>query len=155
MTKQTKKVIKKTTAKKTVKKAAVKPAVVETPAPCNCGCGCGCHKHVLKKIIVLALVFALGMFAGKALHFGGPRFHKPMFHPVFTNGCLDMATIKCPKMQEHILKADVNGDGCVSVEEWKAAKPNHMKKEGCPFNKGKHERHGKPMFHEHHAPVAK
>ncbi|MBR5903909.1 MAG: hypothetical protein IKZ49_00045 [Alphaproteobacteria bacterium] len=142
MAKQTKKVIKKTTAKKPVKKATVKPAV-ETTKPCECGCGCCCHHHgaahVLKKIIILAIVFALGMVAGKAFNFGAPRHHQPMFHPVFTNGCLDMATIKCPKMQENILKADVNGDGCVSVEEWKAAKPHHkhMKKEGCPFKNAK------------------
>ena len=168
MAKQTtKKVIKKTTAKKTVIKATVKPAVkpaaVETQAPCTCGCGCGCHKHILKKIVVLAIVFALGMFAGKTLHFGAPKFHKPMFHPVFTNGCLDMATIKCPKMQENILKADVNGDGCVSVEEWKAVKPQHkhMQKEGCPFahgkHHGKHDKPMKPMKHMHDmetAPIA-
>lgn len=145
MAKQTKKVIKKTTAKKpavkTVKKVAAKPVVeAQKPCECGCGCGCGCHKHaghVLKKIIVLALVFALGMFAGKALHFGGSRHFHPMFHPVFTNGCLDLTSIKCPKMQEDILKADVNADGCISVEEFKAAKsqhkPRHMKKGDMPF----------------------
>jgi hypothetical protein len=122
--------IKKTTKniKTTAKKATVKKApVVEQETPCPCGCGCGCHKHgfmhFLKKLIILAIVFLLGMFAGQSIHFGKPK-SCPFNHmqPVFTNGCLDMSAIKCPKMQEKLLAADVNGDGCVSAEEYKAMK---------------------------------
>jgi hypothetical protein len=54
-------------------------------------------------------------------------------HPVFTNGCLDMQSIECPKMQEALQKADVNGDECISMEEYKA-----VKKEMKPMHKKMH-----------------
>ena len=120
-------------AKKTPKKAPAKKISAKT-APvmkheCGCGrdCPCGCHKHgtahVVKHIIVWAIIFALGLACGKMMNCG---HHKKMYRkkmqPVFTNGCLDMASIKCPKMSEEIIKADMNGDNCISVEEYKAWK---------------------------------
>ena len=53
-------------------------------------------------------------------------------HPVFVNGCLDMASIECPKMQEKLATADVNADECISIEEYKA-----VKKEMKQMRKGK------------------
>lgn len=139
----TKKVV---TKKSPVKKTVVKPAPVAEPT-CGCGhdCSCGCHKHgslhFVKHIIVLAIIFVLGMFVGQAMRFGHhPRpFHFQHAQPVFTNGCLDMSNIQCPKMQEHIMKADANGDGCISAEEYKASKPNfkhHKKGPKFPGHKG-------------------
>lgn len=130
MAKQTK------TTKKIVKKTAVKPApVAEKTCACGKDCPCGCHKHgaahLLKHIIIWAIIFALGMVCGKMMDCG--HAHKKMpqrLHPVFTNGCLDMQSIECPKMQEALLKADVNGDECISVEEYRA-----VKKEMKPMNK--------------------
>lgn len=145
-TKQIKKTTK--TTKATARKTTVKKAPVveqETPCTCGCGCGCGCHKHgfmhLLKKLIILAIVFLLGMFVGQSVRFGKPK-SCPFNHmqPVFTNGCLDMSAIKCPKMQEKLLAADVNGDGCVSAEEYKAMKQAmHQGKHGKKFHGFKHQ----------------
>lgn len=122
----TKKTTKTTTVKKAVaKKAPVSPAM-EHKCACGCGehCPCHCHRvaHLIKHIIILALVFALGMFCGKMMHCGHATKHMQKMNPVFVNGCLDMASIKCPKMQEELAKADANADGCVSIEEYKAIK---------------------------------
>ena len=119
---------KKTTKKPVEKKTTVKPApVMEHKCNCEAGCPCGCHKHgaahALKHIIILAIVFALGMVVGKALHFGPAKHHMmPKFQPVFVNGCLDTSAIECPKMSEEIMAADVDGDECVSLEEYKSWK---------------------------------
>ncbi len=124
-TKQTKKTATKSVAKKTNVKS-------EPVMEHNCGCGehCNCHchggAHWVKHIIVWAVIFMLGMACGKMMDCGG---HGPKYmmkkHPVFTDGCLDMKSVECPKMQEEILKADVNADGCISVEEYKAFKKEH------------------------------
>jgi hypothetical protein len=47
---------------------------------------------------------------------------------VFENGCLKMDSIQCPKMVEKLANADVNGDNCVSLEEYKVIK-KEMKKD--------------------------
>ena len=85
----------------------------------------------LKHIVIWAIIFALGMFCGKMMNCDAA--HKKMqqrFHPVFTNGCLDMQSIDNKKMQEALQKADVNADECISVEEYRA-----VKKEMRPMNK--------------------
>ena len=95
---------------------------------CSCGdnCMCGCHKHgtahFIKHIIVWAIIFALGMACGKMMNCGHHKKMQYKMRPVFTNGCLDMASIKCPKMSENIVKADINGDDCISIEEFKVWK---------------------------------
>ena len=60
-------------------------------------------------------------------------------HPVFTNGCLDIQSIECPKMQEDIVKADVNGDSCISIEEYKVWKKTNQppRKEKFKFRRKK------------------
>ena len=126
-------------AKKTTKKMPVKKTVAKT-APvmehrCECGehCHCHCHggAHWLKHVIVWAIIFALGVVAGKIMYcnHGMKHMHRPQ--PVFVNGCLDMTSISCPKMAEKIATADVNGDNCISIEEYKA-----VKKEMKPMRKG-------------------
>ncbi|MBO7053738.1 MAG: hypothetical protein J6W27_04885, partial [Alphaproteobacteria bacterium] len=108
--------------------AAKATPVMEHTCACGKDCPCGCHKHgsmhVIKHIIVWAIIFALGMACGKMMNCQHPG-KKMMFHhkqPVFTNGCLDIQSIECPKMQEDIVKADVNGDNCISIEEYKTFK---------------------------------
>jgi len=131
---------KKTTKKMSVKKTAVKPTpVMEHKCECGENCRCHCHggAHFIKHLIVWAIIFALGMVCGKMMYCGyGPK-HMKMKHPVFVNGCLDMASIECPKMQEKLMNADVNGDNCVSVEEYKVVK-REMKKD-MRHHKGFHE----------------
>ncbi len=121
-------VAKKTVAKKTtVKKVAtpeLKPVIV-APEMHDCGCGkdckcghgcpCGCRAaRFVKKLIVILIVFALGFVAAK-MCCGGPRVH-------FQNGCLDVASVKCPKMQAALPMMDMDGDGCITKFEFKAFK---------------------------------
>ena len=118
--------------KKTIKKTTVKKAPVKKSAPvmehkCECGenCKCHCHggAHWVKHIVVWAIIFALGMVCGKLFCCGNHGMkHMPKMHPVFVNGCLDMESIKCPKMAEKLANADVDANECISVEEYKAVK---------------------------------
>lgn len=122
----------KQTKNKPVKKITKTAPVMEHK--CSCGADCPCHKHgtmhIVKHIIVWAIIFALGMACGKMMNCNhGKKMHKPI-HPVFTNGCLDMKSVNCPKLAADIVAADVNGDGCISVEEYKAFKQTNKK-----FNK--------------------
>lgn len=118
-------------AKQTSKKMPVKKADVKTAPVAKCACGadcmCGCHRHgsmhIIKHIIVWAIIFALGMACGKMMDCGHhKKMNRKMMQPVFTNGCLDMASIKCPKLAEEVVVADVNADSCISIEEYKAWK---------------------------------
>jgi len=137
---------KKTTKKTATKSVAKKPAVKAAPVmehKCGCGADCPCHchgsAHWVKHIIVWAIIFALGMACGKMMDCGHHKKMQRRMQPVFTNGCLDVASIKCPKMAEEIVAADVNGDNCISVEEykvWKKANKPQMP-EGMPGKHGK------------------
>ena len=128
MAKQTKT----TTKKRTV--AAKATPVMEHTCACGKDCPCGCHKHgsmhVIKHIIVWAIIFALGMACGKMMNCQHPG-KKMMFHhkqPVFTNGCLDIQSIECPKMQEDIVKADVM---VIIAFLLKNTKPSKKKTDKC------------------------
>ena len=119
----TKKTIKKTTVKKT---SPVKAATT-SENKCMCAENCKCHghgcAHFVKHIIIWAIIFALGMVCGKMIcgcHNG--MKHMSKMNPVFENGCLKMDSINCPKMAENLIDADVNGDECISIEEYKAVK---------------------------------
>lgn len=135
---------KQTPKKMPMKKMAMKPAPM-MKHECGCGdnCMCGCHKHgsmhIVKHIIVWAIIFALGMACGKMMHCGHYKKMQRKMQPVFTNGCLDMTSIKSPKMSTEIIAADVNGDNCISVEEFKAWKKAN--KQNGPKD-GKGMRHG-------------
>ena len=41
---------------------------------------------------------------------------------MFVDGCLNMESVKCPKMIEELANADVDMNGCISVEEFKTVK---------------------------------
>lgn len=120
---------KKTTAKKTAKAATKRtPKMAEMPMPeahaCTCGgeCKCGCHHGKFKKFIVLVIVFLIGFAVAKmtCCHHGMHRM--PKMNPVFENGCLVMESIKCPKMVEALANADVDMNGCITMEEFKTIK---------------------------------
>ncbi len=141
-------VVKKTTAKKTVaKKAPVKvaPAPVVEKLLCGCdkGCACAgkCHKRggFFKKLVVFLVIFGLGFAAAKLCCCEKGR--KMMPRPEFENGCL---VVKCPKMAKMVEKMDADKNGCVSVEEFKAAKKH--------YRGPKHDRGPRPA--EMPAPVA-
>jgi hypothetical protein len=121
---------KKTTKKVITKKSVARPApVAEHKCMCSENCHCHCRAHLIKHIITWAIIFALGMVCGKMIGCCGHHGmkHMPKMNPVFENGCLKMDSIPCPKMQEKLMNADVSGDGCVSVEEYKAVKKEMMK----------------------------
>ena len=113
----------KTTKKTTVKQLTAKPAPV-VEHKCECGEHCHCHgsAHWIKHIIVWAIIFALGMATGKVMNCGHQHKVAPKTHPVFTNGCLDMSSVKNTKLREKLATADVSGDNCISVEEYKAVR---------------------------------
>lgn len=141
-------------AQKTVKKAAAKPAAKKAPVKkvaakkaavkevkvvmpvmesCACGCGADCHccggckccgskfGRFMRKLIFVLVVFALG-FAAAKLCCCGPRHHGPRMH--FVNGCLDVASVQCPKMQEALPAMDINQDGCITRDEFRQVKRN-------------------------------
>jgi len=141
---------KKTVAKKTVSKPAttkktVAKKVVATPVvekfPCGCdscdkGCACGgecmCAKkkctfgRFLKKLVLVLIIFALGFATAKMSCCDkrgkmGPR-------PEFENGCL---VVKCPKLAEMVPMMDTDANGCVTREEFKAAR-KHLKRAPQP-----------------------
>ena len=125
----------KTTKKAPVKKTEVK-TVPATEHKCGCGenCKCHCHgrAHLIKHILILALVFALGMVCGRVLY--SPAKHKPAnqrMHPVFVNGCLDVKSVTNKKLQEKLKTADADNNECISMEEYRAAR-----RELFPVNKG-------------------
>ena len=128
---------KKTVAKKApVKKVVAAPVVEKFPCGCDKGCACGgecmCAKkkctfgRFLKKLILVLIIFALGFAAAKMCCCDkrgkmGPR-------PEFENGCL---VVKCPKMAEMVPMMDTDANGCVTREEFRAAR-KHMKRAPQP-----------------------
>ena len=158
---------KKTVAKKTVskpaatKKNAAKKApvkkVVSAPVAemyeCGCAHGCACHGHCcdkkkctfgrfLKKLVVFLIIFALGFATAKLCCFD--KRGKMPFRPEFENGCL---VVKCPKMAEKVAMMDVNHDGCVNREEFRAARKMNRRP-----GMRKHEKMPKPAAPEMLAP---
>ena len=109
---------------KTTKTTSKQNSNMEHKCECGENCNCHCHgtAHWVKHIIVWAIIFALGMVVGKMMNCG--QQHKPNLRtqPVFTNGCLDKASIKNQKLIEKLENADVSGDGCISMEEYKAVR---------------------------------
>ena len=135
MAKQTAKqtATKRVVAKKTIKKVTA-PAVEHAHCCCEHKCGCKCHHgKVLKKIVLFVIIFALGFASAKlcCCH----KKYKMMPQPEFDNGCL---VVKCPKM---VSMMDADKNGCVSVEEFKAAKKH------APKHDRKTKRHPRPQGH--------
>ena len=127
----------KKTTKRTTAKRVVKPAVAPAPELHEMHCGCKCTP--LKKVFYLGGMFILGFLVAFFLvcpcHKHGPKM--PRMHPVFVNGCLDMESIKCPKMQEELATADADANGCISEEEFHAVK-RPMMHHGM---RGEHKKH--------------
>ena len=119
------KTVKKTPAKKPAKRV-VKPAAapkinnVEIPLPDPyCHCTKRKRNFILASVFIASFVF--GILVENAF-FCGCAHHKHMPRPHFVNGCLDVASVKCPKMLEQLPMIDANGDGCVTRAELRAAK---------------------------------
>ncbi|MBO4625876.1 MAG: hypothetical protein J5679_01195 [Alphaproteobacteria bacterium] len=119
------KTAKKAPAKKAVKKvvkpaAAVKPAVKEIPLPDPY-----CHCTKRKRNCILTCVFTgsliLDIVIGHLFFCDCWKKHNAP-HFEFTNGCLNVESIKCPKMLEQLPAIDVNNDGCITHEELDASK---------------------------------
>lgn len=133
------------TTKKTVRKSAPVVAKQAATQECQCGsaCQCGCHHGKFKRFITLLIVFLLGFalakFVCSPIQQRRAQRRAMEMHPVFTNGCLDMASIKCPKMVETLQTAEANADGCITVSEFKEVK------DAMHEEMRKHHHHGKPM----------
>ena len=122
-----KKTVKKSPAKKPAKKvvkpavaAVAKPAFVNIPEPERY---CHCTKRKRNTILtcVAAGFFLLG-FLTYHLFFcpSHPHHFKPKMN--FVNGCVDVTSIKCPKMLENLPAMDVDHDGCITKAELRASK---------------------------------
>lgn len=134
--------VKKTTVKKSAakKKPAAKKVVVEdikevSPEVHECACGheckcghdCQCaHRsggakfgRFMMRLIIVLIIFALGFaaakFMGGTCGLRGPRVD-------FDNGCLDVSSVKCPQMQSLLPIMDIDKDGCITREEYRAIK---------------------------------
>ena len=142
---------KKTTTKKTVaaKRPAAKKAVKKTvetveqviapempTCPCGADCKCGAGEHCqcghdckcvrggsrfgrfMIKLIMVLIVFALGFGAAKLLdcdEFRDPRVD-------FDDGCLVVSSVKCPQLQALLPVMDIDQNGCITSEEYRAVK---------------------------------
>ena len=108
-------------AKKVVKPAPVaKPVVAEIPMP-DPYCHCTKRKRNMILTSVFIASFVLGMLVYGAFFCGCPH-HKHMPRPHFVNGCMDVTSVKCPKMLNDLPTIDANGDGCITKQELRAAK---------------------------------
>jgi len=120
-----KKVAKKAPAKKSVKQV-VKPAVApkavvsQIPLP-DPYCHCTKRKRNCILTCVFTCSFLLGMLVYHMFFCDG---HHVRFKPSlqFENGCLNVQSVKCPKLLEELPAIDINQDGCVTREEMRAAK---------------------------------
>lgn len=125
-----KKAAPKKTAAKTAKMPEVKAPTMPAPEMHSCGCGhdcaCGCNHsrggfgRFFKKLIVALIIFALGFMAAKMFCCDKPHFRGPRVH--FVEGCLDVSSVECPKLQAALPAMDINQDGCITRDEYRAVK---------------------------------
>ncbi|MCM1294271.1 MAG: hypothetical protein NC311_01780 [Muribaculaceae bacterium] len=135
-----KKPVAKKAATKKVVKTSTKPAATKAPkatamvAPaaheCHCGPNCQCvsackcsgrkFARIIKKLIIALILLAIGFVAGSQLAgHRGPRGPRIEFAP---NGCMIEESVKCPKLIEALPAMDINQDGCITREEFRAVK---------------------------------
>ena len=67
------------------------------------------------KLIMVLIVFALGFGAAKLLDCQNARCPRADFD----NGCLDVSSVKCPRLQNALPAMDANADGCITREEYR------------------------------------
>lgn len=122
-TKTVKKSPAKKPAKKIVKSVAApvaKPVFTDIPEPSRY---CHCTKRKRNTILtcVSIIFFLLGMLVYHMFFCDG---HHPRYKmkPQFVNGCIDVTSIKCPKMLEGLPMMDTDHDGCITKTELRAAK---------------------------------
>ena len=120
----TKKVAKKAPAKKTVKKvvkpiAAPKPVMKEIPMP-DVYCHCTKRKRNMILTCVSLGCLLIGILISQLFLCGCPHKRAPRVQ--FVNGCVDVASIKCPKMLENLPAMDTDNDGCITKVEYLSAK---------------------------------
>lgn len=113
--------VKKSQTKKTVK-SVTKPVIDEMPLPDPY-----CHCTKRKRNMILTCVFVGAIIIGfviSQLFFCGccHKKHMPRVH--FVNGCVDVTTVKCPKMLENLPMMDTDNDGCITKKELRASKKN-------------------------------
>lgn len=117
-----KKTVKKTVAKKVATPKNIKLTEIKKPELHEYHYGCSCTP--LKKTFYLGGMFLLGFIVAHFAFCPCHRFEREMLQerPVFVDGCLNMESVKCPKMQEALANADMDADGCISVSEYNAVK---------------------------------
>ena len=125
VTKKTASAAKRPATKRVTKPVDVKDEIKIAAAPkCACGADCKCAREgsrfgrFMIKLIIVLIVFALGFGAAKLLdcnEFRGPRVD-------FDNGCLDVSSVKCPRLQLALPAMDIDQDGCITREEYRAVK---------------------------------
>lgn len=135
-----KKPVAKKAAPKKVVKAATKPTSVKAPkapvmmAPatnnCHCGPNCQCvnvckcrgakFARIIKKLIIALILLAIGFVAGSHLY--GPRGPRGPRIEFAANGCMVEESVKCPKLIDALPAMDINQDGCITREEFRAVK---------------------------------
>ena len=115
---------KKAPAKKPVKKTVVKPAaapkpVFDIPEPERY---CHCTKRKRNTILTCVSIsaFVLGLLTYHLVFCPYHSIVKP--HLNYVNGCVDVASVKCPKLLQDLPLIDENHDGCVTKDEMRAAK---------------------------------
>ena len=84
-----------------------------------------CHCTKRKRNMILTCVFIASFILGMLVYaafFCGCHHHTRMPRPHFVNGCMDVTSVKCPKMLEQLPAMDANGDGCITRAELRAAK---------------------------------
>ena len=152
-TNKTSKTTKKTTVKPAVKKTVKKAAPVAEHAHCCCEhkCACKCHHSGFwKKLVLIIIFFALG-FASAKLCCCHKKSFKKMPRPEFDNGCL---VVKCPKLEKMVPMMDADENGCVTVEEFHAAKKEQFRKASRSNMKNRPNNSRRPRVHQNMQPVA-
>ena len=125
MPKTTKKTTaKKAPAKKPVKKIIKAPVakaapIAEIPMP-DPYCHCTKRKRNTILTCVFTGSFILGAFVAHMLFCDCWRTRAPRME--FVNGCLNVESVKCPKMLEELPMIDADHDGCVTKAEMRATK---------------------------------
>lgn len=125
-----KKTVKKATAKPVEKKVKKTEETFEQECACGKDCKCGCQgggcARTFKKIIISAIIFALGFAFAQLLDQDNCKHYKGYaMRASFVNGCMDTSKVKCPVLLEKIPTMDLNQDGCIDKDEYRIARKEY------------------------------